>query len=171
MTTLNNVYDNFKDIANRHQQINTFEYGDIWNIATSGTINYPLHFVSPEGSIAKKGEVGYKYRLYVMDLVEKGKGNEVDASSDTHQILMDVLTELFKGGQQATGSDYLFELKLDNISITDFTEKFDDEVCGHFCDVILWVEYDSNRCAIPASGDAAPNPIATDDDDILFTSQ
>ena len=149
MTTLKKIEGNFKTIADDHLQINTYEYGDIFNIATSGVINYPLLFVSPEGSSAKKGEVGYKYRLYVMDIVQKGKGNEIDASSDTHQILLDVLTELYKGGQQATGSDYLFELKLDNIPITDFTEKFDDEVAGHYCDITLWTEWETNRCAIP----------------------
>ena len=150
MTTLKQIEGNFKSIATSNAMINTFEYGDIWNITTSGTINYPLLFVSPEGSTAKKGEVGYKYRLFTMDLVQKGKDNEVDASSDTHQILMDVLTQLFKGGQQATGSTYAFELKLDNISVQDFTEKFDDEVTGHFCDITLWVEWDNNQCAVPS---------------------
>ena len=149
MTTLKQIEANFKSIADSHAMINFYEYGDIWNVATSGTINYPLLFVSPEGSTAKKGEVGYKYRIFTMDLVQKGKDNEVDASSDTHQMLLDVLTELFKGGQQGTGSTYAFELKLDNISISDFTEKFDDEVCGHFCDITLWVEWDNNQCAIP----------------------
>ena len=150
MTTLVQIHGNFKSIASSHAQINTFEYGDIWNITTSGVVNYPLLFVSPEGSTAKKGEVGYKYRVFTMDLVQKGKDNEVDASSDTHQMLMDVLTELFKGGQQAAGSAYAFELKLDTISVQDFTEKFDDEVTGHFCDITLWVDWDNNKCAVPA---------------------
>lgn len=149
MTTLKKIEGHFKTIAANHLQINTYEYGDIWNVATSGTINYPLLFVSPEGSIVKTGEVGYKYRLYVMDVVQKGKDNEVDAASDTHQILLDVLTELNAGGIQATGGDYEFELKLDNISITDFTEKFDDEVAGNFCDITLWVEWYNDQCAIP----------------------
>src|SRR3990172_5056662 len=149
MTTIKQIEGNFKSIATNHLQINAYEYGDIFNTATSGTINYPMLFVSPEGSTAKKGEVGYKYRLFVMDVVQKGKENEVDASSDTHQILLDVLTELFKGGQQATGGTYAFELKLDNISITDFTEKFDDEVAGNYCDITLWAEWDYNQCAIP----------------------
>ncbi len=149
MTTLKQIEGNFKTIATNNAMITSYQYGDIWDIATSGVINYPLMFVSPEGSTARKGEVGYKYRIFTMDLVQKGKANEVDASSDTHQMLADVLTELFKGGQQATGGDYAFELKLDNIAIQDFNEKFDDEVTGHFCDVTLWVEWDNNKCAIP----------------------
>ena len=149
MTTLIQIGDNFRSIASSHAMINTYEYGDIWNIATSGTINYPMLFVSPEGSVANKGEVGYKYKLFVMDLIQKGKDDEDDVSSDTHQTLLDVLTELYKGGQQATGGSYSFELKLNNIAITSFTEKFDDEVCGNFCDITLWVEWDNNRCAIP----------------------
>lgn len=151
MTTIVKIHDHFKSIATTNAMINSFEYGDIWNIATSGTINYPMLFVSPEGSTAKKGEIGFKYRVFTMDRVEKGKDNEVDAASDTHRILMDVLTELFKGGQQASGADYDFELKLDNITITDFTEKFDDEVCGHFCDITLWTEWIADQCAIPTN--------------------
>lgn len=149
MTTLVKIHSNFKTIAASHAMIGAFEYGDIWNIATSGTINYPLLFVSPEGSVGRKGEVGYKYRVFTMDRVEKGKDNEVDAASDTHQILLDVLTELYKGGQDPSSGDYAFELKLNDISITDFTEKFDDEVCGHFCDITLWAEWPLDRCAIP----------------------
>ena len=129
--------------------INTFEYGEFFNSATSGTISYPLMFVQPEGSVAKKGEIGYKYRIAIMDLLQKGRANLVDAASDTHQILLDVLTELFKGGQQATGGDYAFELKLDNIVIEGSEDKYDDEVYQQICDVILWVEWDNNQCAIP----------------------
>lgn len=168
LTTLKQVRDHFVDIASRHQQINSFGYGDIWDVATSGTINYPLMFVSPEGSVAKRGEVGYKYKLFVMDLVQKRKDNEVDASSDTHQMLIDVLTELFKGGQQATGSDYLFELKLDNIAITDFTEKFDDEVAGNLCDITLWVEWTADKCAAVFSGVAQVAILSEREDQLLI---
>ena len=151
MTTLKIIEGNFKSIADANAMINTYQYGEIWDMATSGTINYPMLFVSPEGSTAKMGEVGFKYRMFAMDLVQKEKRNEVDASSDTHQILLDVIVELFKGGQQATGGDYAFELKLrkEDIPITDFNEKHDDEVTGHFCDVTLWVEWEPNRCQIP----------------------
>lgn len=134
--------------------INSYQYGDIWDTATSGTINYPLMFISPEGSVAKMGEVGFKYCIFVMDLLQKGKANEVDTSSDTHQILLDILTELFKGGQQATGGDYAFELKLrsETITMNEFTDnKFDDEVAGNFCDITLWVEWETNRCQIPTT--------------------
>ena len=63
------IYDQFKDIATKHKQINSFGFGNLWEIATSGNITYPMLFVMPDGATAKKGEIGNKFQVFIMDKV------------------------------------------------------------------------------------------------------
>lgn len=137
------VYDRIKTIVNSHAQVNTFGQGDLWEIAASGTVNYPVFWAVTQGSEIRKGEIGYKFQFVVMDLVQTGEGNELDVLSDTHQILTDVLSEL-KWGDYAG-----IDLKVDSFSTQSFTERFDDQVSGWSCDVIIWTEHNWNSCTIP----------------------
>ena len=141
--TYNNIYDILVSIAGNHRQINTFGFGSTWEMATSGTVNYPMLWVVDEGSTIKQGEVGFKYKLIMMDLVQKGKDDSVDVQSDTHQTLCDVIAKLRMGG-------YNFTLKREEtINLETFEEKFDDEVTGWWGDLTLWVDYEYDSCKIP----------------------
>ena len=142
MYTFVNIYDALAEIASNHKQINTFGFGDLWEFQTSGTTDYPVLFAIPDGATAAKGEVGNKLKLLVMDRVLKGERNEVDVLSDTQQILLDVITELKDNSRD-------IHLRHDKIPMEYFTERFDDEVAGWSADVILWVSYPADRCAIP----------------------
>lgn len=138
------IYDRIKTIANSHQQINTFGQGDQWEVATSGTVTYPMFWAVTQGSEIKKGEIGYKFQFLVMDLVGVGEGNENDVLNDTHQILTDVLSELKWGGYTD------IDIKMaDTFSAQAFTEKFDESVSGWTCDVTIWTTHNWNSCAIP----------------------
>jgi len=148
MTTFIKIADVFKHIADVHLQIHSYGFGVLSDIASSGTIDYPLLYVEPDGSIVRKGEVGFKFNILLMDIVQKGKSNEIDVLNDTHQIMIDILTELRIGGL-GKGTDYSFELKQNEITLTDFMERFDEEVAGWEAKITLWVEWDWNRCAIP----------------------
>lgn len=140
------VRDRIKAIATSHLQINTFGAGDLWEVATSGTVNYPMFWAVTQGSEIKRGEIGYKFQFVVMDLVEVGEGNEDDVLSDTHQILADVLAELKMGAY----SD--IDMKLgDTFSTQSFTEKFDESVAGWSCDLTIWTPFNWDSCNIPGT--------------------
>ena len=47
--TLNQIVQQLQEIANNHLQVNTWGFGDIWEIAASGDIQYPLNWVTLEG--------------------------------------------------------------------------------------------------------------------------
>lgn len=140
-----NIYDTFKDIATRHSQINTFGFGDIWEIASSGTVDYPMMFVTPEGATAGKGEVGQKYKILVMDKVASGEANELDVLNDTQLILLDVIADLKNHSRPGAMR------KDERVQMEDFTERFTDRVAGWSADVVLWVNWDSSRCDIPGN--------------------
>ena len=138
------TYDRIKAIADNHRQINTFGQGDQWEVATSGTVNYPMFWAVTQGSEIRKGEIGYKFQFIVMDLVETGEGNENDVLNDTHQILTDVISELKMGAYTD------IDLKLsDTFSTQSFTEKFDESVAGWSCDLTIWTTFNWNSCIIP----------------------
>jgi len=138
------IYDRIKAIVTNHRQVNTFGDGDQWEIATSGTVNYPMFWAVTQGSEIKRGEIGYKFQFIVMDLVQKGEGNERDVLSDTHQILTDVLSELKMGAY--TDIDLKFS---DTFSTQAFTERFDESVAGWSCDLTIWTTFNWNSCTIP----------------------
>lgn len=141
--TFLNLYDVFKTIAENHRQINTFGFGETWDIASSGTVNYPYLWVVPKDSTVRVGEIGFNFEFITMDLVQKGTDNLNDVHSDTHQILCDVLSRLRQGG-------YNFNIKRDSeIRITPFEEKFDDEVAGWNGAVTIWVDWNFDSCAFP----------------------
>lgn len=144
MITYNQINDAFNTIATAHKQINTYGIGDIWEIATSGTIRYPLMWAKPEsGSVEGKTYVS-KFKIILMDLVHKGESNENDVISDMEQVALDVIAVL-------KDSNYAFELLSENIPLERFTEKFYDEVAGVTIDISLRIPFNADRCAIPTS--------------------
>ena len=147
-SNLINIVDTFNDIATKHLQIHSFGFGNIAEIATSGTVNYPLMYVEADGLIAKKGEVGFKFKLLIMDIVDKDKTNEKDVLNDTSQILLDIFSELYIGGM-GFGQDYDFELRQSDITATNFLDRFDEEVAGWEAGITIWSPFNWNRCQIP----------------------
>lgn len=137
------IYDRIRTIANNHRQINTFGEGDQWEIATSGTTNYPVFWAVTQGSEIRKGEIGYRFMFIIQDLVQTGEGNERDVLSDTHQILTDVLSELKFGEYEG------IDLKVESFTTEAFTEKYDDMVSGWTCDITIWTDFKWSSCAIP----------------------
>src|SRR3990167_583685 len=145
MVTLKQINKHLNAFADSHLQIHSYGFGDLWEIATSGTTNYPLMWVEPTGSSVRKGEVEYKFRVLIMDLVQKGEGDEVDVLSDMHRIGVDIVTEMRQGGLAGT---YEWEL-FGDVSMDDFTERFDDEVTGWTINITIKTDWDYNQCSIP----------------------
>ena len=139
-----NIYDDLKTIATAHRQINTFGFGYLWEIASSGSVDYPMMFVQPDGATFGRGEVGMKYKIYILDKVINGEADEEEVLSDTQQMLLDVLATL-------KNNEASYHLKHDKIPLEDFTEKEVDNLAGWVADVQLWVNYDASRCDIPTA--------------------
>lgn len=145
MFTFNQINKAFNDIAVAHKQINTYGIGDIWEIATSGTIRYPLMWAVPQTSTLEKNVYVSKWKLIFMDLVSKGEQNENDVLSDMELVALDVVALL-------QDPDYLFDFDPTGITLERFTEKFYDEVSGVTIDISIKIDYTSDKCAVPQSG-------------------
>lgn len=145
MVTFNQINKAFNDIAVAHRQINTYGIGDIWEIATSGTIRYPMMWAVPQDGRIEKNIYVSSWQLLFIDLVGNGEVNENDVISDMEQIAFDVVALL-------QDPDYDFDFKGEGIVVQRFTERFDDMVSGVSIKIEIRVPFASDRCAVPQVG-------------------
>lgn len=116
----------FNDIATNHRDINSFGSGDLWEyMANESGVNNPvtlwvmLEPNSIEGKVDRP-----KYTFLVMDLVNKDESNEDEVLSDTLRIAKDIIAVLRQPYYET-----FFKIQ-ENITLTDFTERFDSEMSG-----------------------------------------
>ena len=147
--TLNQVQQALEQIATNHKQINSFGEGDIWDIATSGDINYPLMYVSLEDSTIGNRVEALTFSIILMDIVKGGRVNENDALSDMLEVAKDIIAQL-------NHPSYTWEFANDSINISNFTERFLDSVAGVTMRVTLNLPFSFDRCAMPYTPTTIP---------------
>lgn len=150
MLTKNQIRRILEDIASKHYMIHSFGYAKQWDLTehTVDKINYPIMWVVPMGHEVTQGQIIHSYQIGIFDLVQKGKGNQMEVESDTFKILSDVIALL--NNQKLYPSITLDRRSL-NIAEVEH-EKFPDEVTGHACIARLKVNYNADSCAVPGEG-------------------
>jgi hypothetical protein len=146
MITLNQDIELFKNFALKHKGINSFYFGDESEADTNVEIVYPFMNVILQGSSIAEGVVSRKYMIVISDLVNKDISNVNQVLSDVERLCYDVPNYL----RQVRNSGYLGAFKFDaNISLTDFTERNDDDVSGHFFDLTISSAIGNDSCVLP----------------------
>jgi len=146
MITLNQDIELFKNFALKHKGINSFYFGDESEADTNVEIVYPFMNVILQGSSVTDNVVSRKYMIVISDLVNKDISNINQVLSDTERICYDVPNYL----RQVSNSKLLGPFKFDaNISLTDFTERNDDDVSGHFFDLTISSAMGNDGCNLP----------------------
>jgi hypothetical protein len=146
MLTLNQDIELFKNFALKHKGINSFYFGDESEADTNVEIVYPFMNVILQGSSIAEGVVSRKYMIVISDLVNKDISNVNQILSDVERLCYDVPNYL----RQVRNSGYLGAFKFDaNISLTDFTERNDDDVSGHFFDLTISSAIGNDSCVLP----------------------
>jgi hypothetical protein len=146
MLTLNQDIELFKNFALKHKGINSFYFGDESEADTNVEIVYPFMNVILQGSSITESVVSRKYMIVISDLVNKDISNVNQVLSDVERLCYDVPNYL----RQVRNSGYLGAFKFDaNISLTDFTERNDDDVSGHFFDLTISSAIGNDSCVLP----------------------
>jgi len=146
MITLNQDIELFKNFALKHKGINSFYFGDESEADTNVEIVYPFMNVILQSSSVTDNVVSRKYMIVISDLVNKDISNINQVLSDTERLCYDVPNYL----RQVRNSGYLGAFKFDaNISLTDFTERNDDDVSGHFFDLTISSAMGNDGCNLP----------------------
>jgi len=142
-------------IATAHYQIHTYGWGDVPDLLAREDIIYPFMMVTPQASVYGDNTINHTYTISIADRVLKDKENEVAVDSDTHEILMHVVTQL----------DNLLYDDVDlikGVSVTPFFDNFRHEVTGHFANVTVQVMYNYDACAVPSDNVPLPIPPPSD---------
>ena len=146
MITLNQDIELFKNFALKHKGINSFYFGDESEADTNVEIVYPFMNVILQGSSVTDNVVSRKYMIVISDLVNKDISNINQVLSDTERICYDVPSYL----RQVCNSGYLGAFRFDpNIALTDFTERNDDDVSGHYFDLTISSAVGNDGCNLP----------------------
>ena len=146
MLTLNQDIEIFKNFALKHKGINSFYFGDESEADTNIEIVYPFMNVILQGSSVTDNVLSRKYLIVISDLVNKDISNVNQVLSDVERLCYDVPNYL----RQVRNSGYLGAFKFDaNISLTDFTERNDDDVSGHFFDLTISSAIGNDSCVLP----------------------
>jgi len=146
MINLNQDIELFNNFALKHKGINSFYFGDESEADTNVEIVYPFMNVILQGSSVTDNVVSRKYMIVISDLVNKDISNINQVLSDTERLCYDVPSYL----RQVRNSGYLGAFRFDpNISLTDFTERNDDDVSGHFFDLTISSAVGNDGCNLP----------------------
>ena len=140
--TVNQIIAIFEDIATNHAQINSFAYGQAYDIDAQTIVNPPLLWVWVQPSKMGERTITYVFRAWIMDIVNaEGTGTQQDeVQSDTSSILWDIAVLL--------RDTYDMQVNFP-IDITPFTEAFNSRFSGWFADYTIEVPRQFGACDAP----------------------
>ena len=149
--TYNNIIDILTDIANRHQQINTFYVGENWEIENDADIVYPVLQVYPTLARLPRNTYGeYKtiqinMNCKVVNLTRQDNENEKDIYSDMLQVAQDIINELSQNPYFSNSNVSI----LNDISITQLNEFNDDYTNGWEWELSFQLINNNTWCGLP----------------------
>lgn len=146
MITLNQNIEILKNFALKHKALNTFYFGDEWEVGASSPIVYPFMNAILQSSASVNDIITRKFLIVISDLVNKDESNENHVLSDTEQICYDL--PMYLRGVVNSGLLKTFKI-VENISLTDFTERNDDEVAGHYFEIEMSSHIGNSSCYLP----------------------
>ena len=150
--TLNNILKEFQSLATSHKQINGYADGQLYDLVTSGDIQYPFLFSILENSQLGNRVEALTFTFVLMDIVKGGRVNEDDVNSDMLEIVKDILAQLHH-------PSYAWDFENDLVTIEPFTESFVDSVAGYSFKVTLLLPFAYDRCVMPFNPtDITPTP-------------
>lgn len=112
-----------KPLAEDHLQINDFGFGDIYQIATTTGVKYPLMWTTLRGATYAGKAFNYDLSLIFADIVKEDLSNALEIQSDMIRVATDIAITL------SNNSDENLEIEPD-FSFEVFSERFKDMSSG-----------------------------------------
>lgn len=175
MISLNILVSNLKSFAARHQQINSFRFGDPYEITLDDEntqiepepIEYPLLYVITQNGKVSAGDRNTTLRVYISDRVQKGINGELEVLSDMERVCLDCLAyaKNYTTSLHVPGGDFV-KLNTD-VVLNEFIEYSNAEVTGYWFDLVFVMPFEWDICSMPLTEEVAY--ILTDLGDYLTT--
>jgi hypothetical protein len=153
------IITDYQKLADSHKQLNSFGSGNSDQLSyrtqtrdkefniTNNAPYYPLLYIIPS---KVENDLEYKtwdFNTIVADVLERDLANQVDISSDTLQILQDVISQ-FRLSVSARFGNYYNDYFVDEeVNCTPFLEKEDDMLNGWNGLIRIKTMTPLNRCA------------------------
>lgn len=142
-TTLNQIINVIETISNSQGQVNSFYFGQEFNMASFDQVNYPMVWSNVLDTTFSEKVLEISMDICVLDIQKVNLTNERDTLSDTLSILRDIFAELNSDLYQ----DYFIIDQ--NSSIEAVREAFTDIVNGWRMNVKFILPQLNNRCQVP----------------------
>lgn len=137
------IIDDLKGLAQAHEQINSFGFGDInqltMDVETKQSPIYTKLYIIPNDTILDQNQLTYNLQVIVADRLKDDYSNQRDVMNDTLEIMKDVFTFLYL-------SEYESEW---DATVEPFLERFEDVLAGWTMSLTLTQPFDYNRCNVP----------------------
>lgn len=149
--TLNQVVDILETIQQNHGQLNGFAFGQIsdWDDEKLNATFYPFLFVAPPDISEVRGERTYDFPIAVATKIQDDEGNRLDAWSDLADALFDVVNHfrhVYSSVSDSGGTRVANDFE---VSISPFTERFDNMLTGWETLITIKVDSNNNLCLAP----------------------
>ena len=141
--TYKQIVDNFEQIANDHQMIADFGYGQLTDIKNQGDdseADCPYMFLNPTTHTRTERTIVYRFNLIMMEMANSETA--LQTQSDCQQYIDDVLAELKYDATRETDITI-------NVTLTPFKERFQDVVAGMTATIEIEVPSALNNCITP----------------------
>jgi len=175
---LKNIVDDFRLLADRHKQINSYGFGDLDEFTyqvdrrdkqenrSDQAPYYPYFYVIPANVIQEFGFMTYEFNLIMSDIMKRDMDNMTDILSDTLQMMNDVVSMFRLSYTEAHGNYNEFYFVDDAITMIPFIEQYEDLLCGYSATIRIKTKTYLDRCAaafndFPAETPCTPTPTNT----------
>ena len=148
--TLNQIEAIFKSFSDRHKQIKSFYFGELYDLdASNVSFSYPFLGVIP-GTIelGSNGEsfnlINYSFTVIVGGWVNSDNSNENEVRSDAALILGDLANEFNR--------EFYYENDIEvtnTMTMTPFNERFTDVVTGYSMNLTITTPFRNTYCDSP----------------------
>ena len=145
MLTLNQTIEILKNFTSKHKQLNSFYFGDKFEVGASENIQYPLLWCSLQNVAMTDNVVERRFLIDISDKVNLDESNENHVLSDCEQIAFDLLNYL----EQISDNEDIGLRISRNTQLTDYTEDRDDMVSGFFFEITLSSHIAGFSCNLP----------------------
>lgn len=146
MLTLNQTVEILKNFTSKHKSLNSFYFGDKWEVGASNNIQYPLLWCSLTNTTTTNGVIERKFVIDISDKVNLDESNETHVLSDCELIAFDLINYL---EQIETLGEVPNFTVTKNSTLTDYTEDRDDMVTGWFFDLSVKTFISNYSCNLP----------------------
>jgi hypothetical protein len=167
---LKNIVDDFRLLADRHKQINSYGFGDLDEFSyqvdrrdkqenrSDQAPYYPYLYVIPANVIQEFGFMTYEFNLIMSDIMKRDMDNMTDILSDTLQMMNDVVSMFRLSYTEAHGNYNEFYFVDDAITMIPFIEQYEDLLCGYSATIRIKTKTYLDRCAAAFNDFPAETP-------------